>query len=130
MKTTPPAEAPIYVTTAAAAQLFSVSKETLKTWRLGDRRGGKPKLIKGVHWVNIRERKVLFNRELLADFVSNMHRPEHHERAVRRFLTALPSSQPTAAIHAGLDRSALAPGQTGTSPPPPPNKPTAAALLP
>jgi hypothetical protein len=89
---------PIYITTAECAAILGVSKEQLKTWRLGGRakRGRKkkaPLLTEGIHWIDYSSRKVLFHRELMLDFVANYNRPQHHQKAVARFLADLPSSR-------------------------------------
>jgi hypothetical protein len=91
---------PIYITTAECAAMLGTSKEQLKTWRLGERaknpaRGRKkaPLLTEGVHWIAYSSRKVLFHRELMRDFVANYNRPQHHQKAVEKFLADLPSSR-------------------------------------
>lgn len=93
--------APEWVTTAEMSAILGVSKEQLKTWRLGDRaknpaRGRKkkdPRLTEGVHWVAYSSRKVLFHRELMRDFLANIGRPNLHKKAVVEYLESLASSK-------------------------------------
>ena len=83
---------PVFITTKEAARLLSVSPSTLKAWRLGKGQTP-PRLIEGAHWVSLGDRKVLFHRELLIDFMANQHRPEVHQNAVTAYLESLPSSK-------------------------------------
>lgn len=92
-KNAPVSVQPEWVSTAEMATILGVSKDTLKTWRLGDRRGRSPKLMEGTHWVAYSSRKVLFNRELMRDFMANIGRPKLHEKAVAAYLESLPSSK-------------------------------------
>jgi hypothetical protein len=84
---------PEWVSTAEMATILGVSKDTLKTWRLGDRRGRSPKLTEGVHWVAYSTRRVLFNRELMRDFMANIGHPKLHQKAVEAYMESLPSSK-------------------------------------
>ena len=96
-KSRPTTVAPEWVTTAEMSAILGVSKEQLKTWRLGDRakRGRKkaPLLTEGVHWIAYSSRKVLFHRELMRDFLANYNSPQHHQKTVEKFLADLPSSR-------------------------------------
>jgi hypothetical protein len=86
-KSHPTTVVPEWVTTAEMSAILGVSKEQLKTWRLGDRaknpaRGRKkaPLLTEGVHWVAYSSRKILFHRELMRDFLANIGRPSLHKK--------------------------------------------------
>ncbi len=84
---------PYFISTKEAATLLGVSKTKLKVWRLGKKGEAEPRLIENVHWIPMGERKVLFHRELMIDFVANLNRPKVHERAVMAYLASLPSSK-------------------------------------
>jgi hypothetical protein len=78
-----------FITKNEAAEIISRSPHRLKTWRLDGR------LKRGIHWVAVNSRAVLYNRELLLDLVANFDTPAHHEIAISNYLKSLPSSQPT-----------------------------------
>jgi hypothetical protein len=46
----------------------------------------------GIHYSIVRKR-VLYNFELIQDWISNQHQPQQHERAIQNYLASLPSSQ-------------------------------------
>lgn len=95
-KPTDASQPPIYLNTAATAALLGVSRDTLKKWRLGDKKKIKPtppKLIENVHWVYISPSDVRYNRELMRDFMANLGRPDLHQKAIEKFLADLPSSR-------------------------------------
>jgi len=71
---------------------LDISFSTLKNWRLGQN-GHPPRLIKGVHWLEIGSRKILYNIELIRDYLHNQDNWESHEIAIANYLKSLPSSQ-------------------------------------
>lgn len=84
---------PIYITTAEATAMFNVSRDTLKTWRLGDRRGKPATLKEGVHWVRLGPKATRYNVAMMRDYMATRHAPELHAKAIEAFLRALPSSK-------------------------------------
>ena len=92
-KKAPVSAVPEWVSTAEMATILGVSRDTLKTWRLGDRRGRSPKLVENVHWVAYSTRRVLFNLALMRDFMANIGRPKLHQKAIAAYLESLPSSK-------------------------------------
>lgn len=48
----------------------------------------------GIHWQRLSHHQILYNLPLILDWVANRGSPELHERAIRAYLAALPSSQP------------------------------------
>lgn len=83
----------VYLDTADMAATLSISKTKLKIWRLG--RGRTPPLLtRGAHWISLGQRKTLYHRELMLDFVATYDRhPEAHAAVVQAFLEGLPSSK-------------------------------------
>lgn len=82
----------LFLSTKQTAEILGVSPSTLKAWRLGTRKQP-PRLVEGAHWVSLGERKVLYHRELMLDFLANQHRPKVHQKAVTAYLASLPSSK-------------------------------------
>jgi len=74
---------------------LGISASTLKYWRLGHD-GQLPKLTEGVHWLRVGPRKILYNLELLRDFLHNQDNPAAHQRAINAYLESLASSRATA----------------------------------
>lgn len=50
-------------------------------------------LQEGVHYFTLSYNKVLYNLDLILDWIANRQNPEAHERAIQNFLATLPSSQ-------------------------------------
>jgi hypothetical protein len=46
----------------------------------------------GIHYSIVRGR-VLYNFDLIQDWIANQHQPAQHERAIQHYLANLPSSQ-------------------------------------
>ncbi|WP_460192726.1 hypothetical protein [Thermosynechococcus sp. FA-CM-4201] len=65
-----------------AASLAGLSRETLKKYRR------EKKLIEGVHYFRINQRKILYNAELLVDFLVNRD-IQAHLRKCEKFLKAI-----------------------------------------
>lgn len=74
-----------WLKTAQAAQLIGLSPSWLKNYRLN-----KGLLIEGVHWVytNSSHRAILYNVELLCDFLATRANPEQHQRTIEAYLAA------------------------------------------
>ena len=74
---------PVWLKTADAAKLIGLSPSCLKNYRL--RQGY---LIEGIHWVytNSGRRMILYNVELLCDWVANRGSPEVHLRKIEAYL--------------------------------------------
>lgn len=82
----------VFINKQEALEVTGVKATTLKLWRLGDKTTP-PRLVEDVHWIRLNGRWVLYNRELLIDFVVNFNHPERHQRVVEAFLAKLPSSK-------------------------------------
>ena len=76
---------PPWIKTAEAVKLTGLSASCLKNYRLI-----KKELIEGIHWVytNPSRRKILYNSELLFDWVANRTYPERHQRTLEAYLLA------------------------------------------
>lgn len=74
---------PVWVKTAEAAKLVGLSPSCLKNYRL--KNGW---LIEGIHWVytSSSRRMILYNVELLCDWVANRSSPEVHIRKIEAYL--------------------------------------------
>lgn len=74
---------PVWVKTTEAAKLVGLSPSCLKTYRL--KHGW---LIEGIHWVytNSGRRMILYNVELLCDWVANRASPEVHLWKIEAYL--------------------------------------------
>ena len=87
---------PIVPKTVISREL-GISGSTLKNWRLGrvnsDGTRTLPKLVENIHWFAIGQRKILYNFELIRDYVHNIKQPQLHERAIDAYLASLPSSK-------------------------------------
>jgi hypothetical protein len=86
---------PAWVKTADAVKLIGLSPSCLKNYRL--KQGY---LIEGIHWVytNSGHRMILYNVELLCDWVANRASPEQHLRTIEAYLVAQ-SKQDTQGRH-------------------------------
>ena len=75
---------------------LGISPSSLKNWRLGRQlpSGGvsPPRLIEGVHWLRVGPRKILYNLELIRDFLYNQQSPAAHRQAIAAYLQSLPSA--------------------------------------
>lgn len=90
---TKPTATPIYVDGRTMASMLGVSKDTLKTWRLGDRRGKPATLKEGIHWVRLGLRDTRYHVALMCDYMATRHAPQHHQKAIEAYLAGLPSSR-------------------------------------
>jgi hypothetical protein len=79
-----------WVKTADAAKLIGLSPSCLKNYRLK-----KKFLIEGIHWVytNSGRRTILYNVELLSDWVATRADPEQHQRTIEVYLHAQSSKR-------------------------------------
>lgn len=59
----------------------------------------------GVHWQQINSRLVLYNLELVQDWLANRDNMEKHQEAVNRFFMSLPSYQAGKPIPSVIDIS-------------------------
>ncbi|MBC7515533.1 MAG: excisionase family protein [Alkalinema sp. FL-bin-369] len=46
----------------------------------------------GIHYFKISPSKILYNLDLINDWIANLHQLELHEAAIANFLSALPSN--------------------------------------
>ena len=74
-----------WLKTAQAAKLIGLSPSCLKNYRLNQKI-----LIEGVHWVytNSSRRTILYNVELLSDWVATRADPHEHQRTIDAYLAA------------------------------------------
>jgi len=70
----------------AAEILGFSSPESLKRYRRDGR------LVKNIHWFSINSRRIVYNEDLLIDWVANQSDPEAHQRAIEGYLASLPSN--------------------------------------
>lgn len=75
----------IWLKTAQAAKLIGLSPSSLKNYRLKQKA-----LIEGIHWVytNSSHRAILYNVELLSDWIATRANPEEHLRTIETYLAA------------------------------------------
>jgi hypothetical protein len=81
-----------WLKTAQAAKLIGLSPSWLKNYRLN-----KGLLIEGVHWIytNSSHRAILYNVELLCDFLATRADPEQHQRTIEAYLAAQSNKRST-----------------------------------
>lgn len=72
-----------------AAALLDISTDTLDRYRNDPETGW----IQGVHWFYLPRGGYRYNKELLEDWVANLHDPESHQRAIENFRASLPSNK-------------------------------------
>lgn len=74
-----------WLKTAQAAKLIGLSPSCLKNYRLN-----KGWLLEGIHWsyTNAGRRTILYNVELLLDWVATRTEPEQHLRTIEAYLAA------------------------------------------
>jgi 2-phosphoglycerate kinase len=72
---------PYFMKTKEAAKLIGKSPSTLKAWRNQSKC-----LIEGVHYIKENARSVLYNVQLLLDFMVNIDDPETHNKRIQKFL--------------------------------------------
>jgi hypothetical protein len=72
-----------------AAELLDISVDTLDRYRADVKIGW----IQGVHWFQLPKGGYRYNRELLEDWLANLHDPDEHQKAVLNFRNSLLSSQ-------------------------------------
>lgn len=65
------------------------SASSLKRFRLSG------SWVEGIHWVRVGTRKILYNRDLVLDWIANQSNPQAHQRAIETYLIQLPSNQPS-----------------------------------
>jgi tRNA(His) 5'-end guanylyltransferase len=70
-----------------AKERLNLSFTTLKKYRLDGT------WIEGTHWVRVNSRCILYNLELLQDWLHNRHDPIAHYRAIDLYHASLPSNQ-------------------------------------
>jgi len=83
---------PIFVDTKGAVEMFGLGRSTLKILRLGDAQSP-PLLVYGTHWHRVGDRKILYNVELLEDFLNNQGNLAVHQHAIETYMRELPSSK-------------------------------------
>jgi hypothetical protein len=76
------------LTAKPLALTLHVSTSSLARWRKAGL------WQEGIHYFKTSPTSILYNVELIYDWLANKHQPELHERAIENFLAALPSSQP------------------------------------
>jgi tRNA(His) 5'-end guanylyltransferase len=70
-----------------ASERLNLSCSTLKKYRLNGT------LIEGTHWVKVNCRCILYNLELIQDWLHNRHDPIAHHRAIDIYHASLVSNQ-------------------------------------
>ncbi len=70
-----------------ASERLSLSFATLKKYRLDGT------WIEGTHWVRVNSRYILYNLELIQDWLHNRHDPIAHHRAIEIYHASLISNQ-------------------------------------
>lgn len=78
-------EQPYYLGERKMGIMIGSSKEFLKKCRF------EGSLIEGIHWVRINSR-VLYNVQLVLDWIQNQGDPIAHQRAIDTYLGKLPSN--------------------------------------
>jgi hypothetical protein len=48
----------------------------------------------GIHYFKISETKILYNLDLIQDWIANLHQLDLHQNAIETFLESLPSNCP------------------------------------
>lgn len=81
------------------AKAISLSPELFKLLRLGRKgRDGKPDThpvwVEGVHYQKIGTRKILYNLQLIENWVATRHSPREHELVIEQYLKSLPQNAP------------------------------------
>lgn len=79
-------EQPYYLGERKMAISIGSSKEFLKKCRF------QGLLIEGVYWVRLNSR-VLYNVQLVLDWIQNQGDPRTHQKAIQNYLAHLPSNQ-------------------------------------
>lgn len=79
-------EQPYYLGERKMAILIGSSKEFLKNCRF------KNALVEGIHWIRLNSR-ILYNVDLVLDWVQNQGDPIAHQRAIKTYLAKLPSNK-------------------------------------
>lgn len=67
----------LFVSKQELSQKLALSDVTLKRYRL---RG---EWIEGVHWKRVNCRRVLYNLDLIEDWLHNRHNPNAHQRTIK-----------------------------------------------
>jgi predicted site-specific integrase-resolvase len=73
------------LTAKRAAELIDISMDTLNRYRADTRVGW----IQGVHWFQLPGGEYRYNRELLEDWLANLHDPTAHQMVIEAFRTSL-----------------------------------------
>lgn len=81
------------------AKAISLSPESFKLLRLGRKgRDGKPDnppvWVEGIHYQKIGTRKILYNLQLIENWVATRHSPREHELVIEQYLKSLPQNVP------------------------------------
>jgi hypothetical protein len=71
---------------AEVRELLQVSERTLARYRSDH-------LMIGIHYTKLSEQKILYNRELILDWLANKHDWITHLRAIELYQASLPSNQ-------------------------------------
>jgi hypothetical protein len=74
------------LTAKPLAFTIGVSIGTIARWRKAGR------LEAGIHYFQTSPTTILYNLELVYDWIANQHQPELHEQAIENFLASLPSN--------------------------------------
>ncbi|AKG21352.1 hypothetical protein [Calothrix sp. 336/3] len=70
-----------------ASRCLNLSHSTLKKYRLNGT------WIEGTHWVKVNNRCILYNLDLIQDWLHNRHDPIAHHRAIALYHANLKSNQ-------------------------------------
>jgi Putative excisionase (DUF1233) len=76
----------MFVTAKEIKEFTSLSDGTLRTLR-------QTAWVEGAHFCVIGYSSIIYNRELIADWIANKHQPELHENAIENYLANLPSQK-------------------------------------
>ena len=71
---------PKFLNSKKTSEMLGISRTTLKRWRLSGQ------LIEGVHYHLNGARSILFNVELLTDWIENRNSPEAHNKVIEAYL--------------------------------------------
>lgn len=89
MKTDDVREKRFALNSRRAAELLDISTDTLDRYRQSKDVGW----IQGIHWFQLPGGEYRYNRELLEDWLANLHDPESHHRAIALFQQSLLSNR-------------------------------------
>lgn len=75
-----------WLTKKETCELLKVSGRSLARYR-------DETLMEGIHFTKVSKQKILYNQELLMDWLANKHDWDTHLRAIEAYQASLPSNQ-------------------------------------